>query len=117
VLRIIDGDNVELNLDMGLKLHYEGFVGRLGGINCWEIGTEAGKAAKANLEQLILGKQVDVTTIKNDKYGGRYIIDLKFKDALGQWQGLAGYLVREQWAVLWNGRGPKPVPPWPRSVV
>lgn len=73
VLRVIDGDTLKLTIDLGLDIYHTRSV-RLANINAPEMNTDAGKAAKDWLvEQLPIGSDVIVKTVKTtDKYG-RYI--------------------------------------------
>lgn len=45
VLRVVDGDTVEVECDLGFGIYSRHTV-RLAGINCPELTTDAGKAAK-----------------------------------------------------------------------
>jgi hypothetical protein len=49
-------------------------------------------------------------TVKADKYGGRYDAQCVLSDGTD----LVSLLVRKGWAMAWDGKGVKPVPPWPR---
>lgn len=74
VLRVIDGDTVELIVDLGFRLRVDLIV-RLYGINAPEIRTIEGKAAKARLSELLpKGAAIRITTLKDktEKYG-RYL--------------------------------------------
>lgn len=80
VLKVLDGDTVELEIDLGFgDFHREAF--RIQGIDAPEIRgktKEAGLAAKAALTEFLGdGSMVSVETIKapsKDKYG-RYLAD------------------------------------------
>ena len=76
VTRVIDGDTIDVDLDLGFNIHYKQRF-RLYGINAPEVrGIEkvAGKASKEALKQMIAGKSVLIRTYK-DKKGkyGRYL--------------------------------------------
>ena len=80
LIEVIDGDTVDLLIDVGLEIHKRERC-RLYGIDAPEMPTEAGKAAKAYLESLIgAAKELYVATRKmtrkpkekTDKYG-RYL--------------------------------------------
>lgn len=75
VERVIDGDTVALDIDLGISVHVKVSC-RLADINAPELNTTAGKASKAWLqEQLPAGTAVVVQTIKGketEKYG-RYL--------------------------------------------
>jgi micrococcal nuclease len=76
VERVVDGDTVDLNIDLGFSINHHTRV-RLYGINAPEMKNDtnnAGHEAKAYLTQLIDTKDVVIETKKDDtdKYG-RYI--------------------------------------------
>lgn len=75
VLRIVDGDTVHLEVDLGLDQARKLSV-RLYGINAPEMGTAEGRAAREHLTFLLLsgGPAVTVRTYKDrtEKYG-RYL--------------------------------------------
>ena len=77
VLRVIDGDTLLCNVDLGFKLRWEHPV-RLWGIDAPELGTEAGEKAKAYVESLKLG-DVTLLSCKPDKYG-RVLADVLLAD-------------------------------------
>lgn len=116
VLRVIDGDTIEVDVDFGFYHHQTPTPVRLLGCNAWESSTEAGKAAKANLAELLPpGTPVMLQTAKPDKYAPRWDADVLFR-----WRDmptvLVGYLIADGWAAPWDGKGTAPVPPWPRTV-
>lgn len=94
MVRVIDGDTVEVDIDLGFKIHQRRIV-RLYGVNTPELPTEPGKAAKAFTQDwlesafnLVIVTQKD----KADKYG-RYLAT--FHDG-GSWSdSLNDILVRE----------------------
>jgi micrococcal nuclease len=74
VLRVVDGDTVHLDVDLGFDVKRRDSF-RFYGINAPEISTAAGKTAKAWLEKrLPVGAVVSVRTQKDkrEKYG-RYL--------------------------------------------
>lgn len=120
VVRVIDGDNVELAVTYDIDLGFNdrqvitrprSF--RLFGVNLREKSQPGGMEARALIESMLpVGMQVSLRSVKNDKFGGRFdaIVILPDGTNLNQW------LVVNDWAASWNGQGPKPVPPWPRPV-
>lgn len=69
VVRVVDGDTVRLNLDLGLHIWRTDNC-RIAGINTPELGTAAGSAAKAAAESLLpVGAAVVFTSTALDKYG------------------------------------------------
>ncbi len=84
-LRIVDGDTVHLEIDLGLETSRK-IKCRLYGINAPEMNTLEGKAARAHLEGLIKAAidkdgYLRVSTIKDrtEKYG-RYLVMLSDHD-------------------------------------
>lgn len=75
VIRVIDGDTVVLNIDLGFKIHHITPC-RLAGINAPEINAKnekvraAAVASKEYLKFLLFeGTQVTIISKKLDKYG------------------------------------------------
>lgn len=71
VVRIIDGDTLVFDLDLGCSVTVRKTI-RLVGINAPEMSTPAGLLSKTFLNtQLVIGQQYVVQTFldKNDKYG------------------------------------------------
>ena len=74
VLRVIDGDTIELNIDLGFSCWYRG-VARLKGINAPELSGASrpqGEISKAALIALLaVGPVIAITELKKekDKYG------------------------------------------------
>lgn len=95
VIRVIDGDTIELTLDLGWRIYLRAPC-RLLGINCPEKNTAAGLAAKAYAQDVIKpGMPVRFISHKLDKYGrplGTLIYDTN-KDFGAQLLG-AGHAVR-----------------------
>src|SRR6184192_1104103 len=120
VTEVIDGDTIVCDLDLGFSIVLPNQHFRLFGINAAEHGTPGGDAATAHLNQLLLGKDVTLSSVKNDKFGGRYDASISLtEEAEGggvHLVPLESQLVAQQWAAWWDGRGEKPVPPWPRTV-
>jgi micrococcal nuclease len=70
VVRVIDGDTVELLVDVGFQMHFKGHF-RLLGINAPEMPTPEGLPSKVHLESELkaIGPVINVETFKPDKYG------------------------------------------------
>lgn len=69
VIKVVDGDTVKLNIDLGFKIFWQSNC-RIAGINAPEINTEEGKAAKTWLEGVIVpGDVIMIKSVKLDKYG------------------------------------------------
>jgi micrococcal nuclease len=77
--QVIDGDTVELKIDLGFNINYT-IRGRLVGYNAAELfsGTkrELGAVHKAYLEYLILNKEVIVETFKDRQSFGRWLVTI-----------------------------------------
>ena len=80
--RVVDGDTVDVSIDLGFDIWYKARV-RLAGIDAWESRTkdleekEKGLAAKARLKELVDGKEVILRTSKDSKGKfGRVLADV-----------------------------------------
>lgn len=110
VVRVIDADTVVVDVDLGFYVTVRQSA-RLLGINAWEISTPAGKAARLALGLLLVpGQRVTVDSVTPDKYAGRFDGHIFTTDGLD----VASWLVAHNYAVGWDGRGERPLPPWPR---
>lgn len=86
---------------------------RLLGCNAQELSLPGGHEARDALLALMpVGSMVRLHTASPDKYGGRYDASVTLPGD----RDLVTLLVAEQWAAPWSGSGPKPVPPWPRTI-
>lgn len=77
LLRVVDGDTVHLEIDLGLET-YRRIKCRLAAINAPEMSTPAGPPAKARLVELLgTGDALVVHTVKDrtEKYG-RYLVTI-----------------------------------------
>ena len=103
ILRWLDGDTVELLLDLGLRVHVESKF-RLGRLNAPETKMYRGvtleeKQRGLALTDMLKSKvpeetEVLVTVTKKGKYG-RYIIELWFDDEHGELTNLNDWLLNE----------------------
>jgi len=82
VLEVIDGDTVDVSIDLGFSVQHTIRV-RLYGINTPETRTrnkeekQKGLAAKARLKELIEGKFVNIKTKKDEtEKFGRYLAEI-----------------------------------------
>jgi micrococcal nuclease len=88
VVRVVDGDTVDLEIDLGMNVFVKERI-RLARINTPETygvkkdseEYKAGMKAKERLEELVLGKEIALETVK-DKKGkyGRYLGELYTTD-------------------------------------
>ena len=78
LVRVIDGDTLELSIDMGNSIRWQGKF-RLFGIDTPEVhGTtaQAGQAARAALAEMLTASGIDYCeTYKPDKYG-RWLVTI-----------------------------------------
>lgn len=75
--RVIDGDTAEFDVDLGFGV-WQRAICRLRGINTPELSKPGGKDARAALLSLILGKTLEVVTVKDrtEKYGRMLVVIL-----------------------------------------
>jgi len=71
VLRVIDGDTLDLFIDLGFKVGFNTRI-RMIGIDTPEKWHPYGKVVKAYLQQELEGKTIFLDVTKKDKYG-RYL--------------------------------------------
>lgn len=95
IMSVHDGDSVTMRVDLGLDTHRWLQQTRLNGINAPELNRPEGKAARAALSALVLGKTLRVQTIKDrkEKYG-RYLVDIYLEDNMttaNRWMVENGY--------------------------
>jgi len=79
--RVVDGDTLELDVDLGFNVALT-IRGRLLGVDAPELfsGTdrENGKLAKLFLENLVLNKDLLVNTYKDKTTFGRWLVEVKY---------------------------------------
>ena len=111
VTGIHDGDTVtaDVSLGFGTWRHAQAF--RLLGLNAIELADPGGGEARANLAAILTATPgVILTSVKPDKFGGRYDARITLPDGTD----LTDLLTGAGWAAPWDGRGPRPLPAWPR---
>lgn len=112
VSRVIDGDTIVAILDLGFDIAIRMNL-RFNGCNAAELSEPGGKEARDNLTAMLpTGMNIAVRSTGWDKYGGRADADITLADG----SDLVQTLISEQWAAPWDGKGVRPVPPWPRTV-
>lgn len=111
VLRVIDGDTLALDVDLGF--HTRSVMScRVAGINCNELSEPLGHEAKALVQQLLpAGARVVVDSVRADKYAGRFDGRVTLPDG----SDLATQLIDAGLAVVWDGTGPRPLVPVPAA--
>lgn len=115
--RVIDGDTVELEIDLGLRVTVTQTV-RVAGINAPEVTTTAGRTAQAavnvwmGLALIPDGANakwpLTITTAKPDGNGdkyGRWLASISRADG----RDLATDMIAAGHAIAWDGKGQKPV--------
>lgn len=116
ITAVHDGDTLTADVSLGFGVWVRAQVFRLVGCNARELADPGGPEARDNLAGLLLPPSltpaVTLTSIKPDKFGGRWDCVITLPAGVD----LVAKLVAEGWAAPWNGRGAKPVPPWPREV-
>jgi len=68
VEKVVDGDTIDIAIDLGFSLHYKTRV-RLAGIDTAEKNTNLGKQTKEYVKTTLEGKSFKIKTTKPDKYG------------------------------------------------
>lgn len=113
VTRVIDGDTLAADIDLGFNTWRRDQTLRLAGCNAREhADPNGGKQALDNLTRMLpAGTVLTLSTVKPDKYADRYDAAITLPDA----RDLTAVLIAAGWAIAWNGKGVKPVPPWPRA--
>lgn len=121
VVRVVDGDTVDVNVDLGFHVWFLARI-RLMGYNAPEKGSGPhyvemmeegwgiyGVLAKRALERaLVSGLNDTLITYKADKFGGRWLGDFAPKENGALL--LTRDLITRGYGVAWNGRGMKPEP-------
>lgn len=105
VLRVLDGDTVELMFDLGFHVKIA-HICRLHGINAPEKNTPEGKAAKAFLEALLpVATYVVAQTVKDkqEKFG-RILVQISYNE-----KAVIPQIIESGHAKPWDGKGTRPV--------
>jgi endonuclease YncB( thermonuclease family) len=111
-----DGDTAYVWVDRG-RGEYAYRKVRLRGAALRELDEPGGPEAREHLAQLVpTGTPVVLVDLDDDKYGGRVLATVVV-DLGGGPEDLAEVLVRDRWAMPWDGRGKQPRIPWPRREV
>lgn len=100
--RVVDGDTYDVTVDLGFKIYHKVRV-RLRNVDTPEIfgrrASEEGRIAAAYVTDLILGKEVVITTHKtNAKSFDRWVADVTIDDYVD----LGTHLIAEGYAVKWE---------------
>lgn len=113
VNRVIDGDTIEVTIDLGFSFKWSTPV-RLYGINAAETNSKdaaersQAQLAKSYLVTSVLGKTVRLQSVKpKDKYG-RYLAEVWLTGGL-QAKSVNQMMVEMKLVKPWDGQGEKPV--------
>jgi micrococcal nuclease len=105
VTKVVDGDTLVLNIDLGFGITYNNQKVRLARINTAETNTESGKTVKDILTKLLLNKVVTIKTTKDskDKYG-RYLAEVYLINELSRVDqvNINDYLLTNNYAVKYD---------------
>jgi micrococcal nuclease len=116
VVRVIDGDTVVVDVDLGFYVTAR-MSCRIEGINAPDRGEGGHSEAAAKLAELLGRGEVTVESIRADKYAGRFdafmVVVGPVVDGVRTAWDVGRTLVAEGYAVPWDGRGPRPLVPWP----
>lgn len=69
LIRVIDGDTLVVDIDLGMDIWKLDQKVRVYGINCPELSTKIGKKVKAFVEKELAGTQIEINSKEWDKYG------------------------------------------------
>ena len=92
VTKVVDGDTVHGNVDLGFGIVFNDMTFRFSGINAPEIHgptADAGNKSKQHVIDTVLNKEVFIITKKDsqEKYG-RFLAEIFYKDATGNYVSL-----------------------------
>lgn len=108
-----DGDSATALADLGWGVLRVVTI-RLNGINAIELNQPGGKEARDHLLTLMpINTKVMLTVLGWDKYGDRSDSLIALPDG----RDVCTQMVVDGYAAVWDGKGPRPVPPWPVPVV
>ena len=106
VIKIVDGDTVYCDVDLGFYFSNKVMLFRLAGINAPELKgstREAGLKAKEYIIDRIADKDVILMSKKDkkDKYG-RYLAYIYYQDETGNWTCINDLMVKDGVAVVYE---------------
>ena len=112
ILRIVDGDTVRLQVNLGFNTYQESNF-RLYNYNAPEMRGEEkkfGELATQHLQGILpIGTEVVIRTHKADKFG-RYLAEIFYETPTFAEVDLIRFLVNSGYGVPWKGRSPRPIP-------
>lgn len=98
VERVIDGDTYHVRVLLGFHVEIVVPV-RVRDVDTPELSTERGREVRQYVVNLLLGKPVLLKSYKDRQSFARWIAELMFQTAGGDWMSLDEYLVEQGWAV------------------
>lgn len=98
LIRVVDGDTVHLDLDLGFSEWRNNQSYRLLRINAPEMSTAAGVAAKDALAGYLVGKTLVAHTEKSDHFG-RFLADITATDSAGVETSVNDWMVANGFAI------------------
>jgi micrococcal nuclease len=102
VLSAVDGDTIDVRIDVGFYVHTEQRL-RLLGVDTPERGQPGYREATEFVAEKTVGKRVYFVTHKGDKYG-RFLTDVFYYDeVLASWRDLALELVARGYGKAYHG--------------
>jgi endonuclease YncB( thermonuclease family) len=111
-----DGDTVYVEADRWMR-DYSAWSIRILGMACLELADPGGPETRDECDRRWPdGTKVVLQTTKPDKYGGRRDARVWYQGPDGVPREIAAELIRDRWALPWNGRGLQPKPAWPRII-
>jgi endonuclease YncB( thermonuclease family) len=91
LVRVVDGDTLKLEIDVGFNITRREASYRLLRINAPEMNTPEGQKAKTALEDYLRGKALVVQTFKSDSFG-RYLIECRANgESVNDWMVQSGF--------------------------
>lgn len=115
--RIVDGDtfyaDVRREFDFGFHVTVTGSARqrfRLNRCNAAPADTPPGAAGAARLTELLSAGPFTLTSVGPYVYRDEWMAEVVLADE----RNVTSVLITEGLAAPWNGRGPAPLPPWPR---
>lgn len=106
IVRVIDGDTVIADVDLGFGIWLRGLSLRLAGLNAPELHgatATAGQAARQRLADLVMDRQVSLDTHQGQEKYGRWLATITVAEGV-----VNEILIAEKQAVPWDGHGPRP---------
>lgn len=121
VIAVHDGDTATFRLtadpvDIGFGVAVTGSsvqVCRFLGYNARELAMPGGPEARDHLAAVLGAGPLRVVSVKYDKFGNRFDGLVYLPDGTS----VADVMIHDGYAAPWDGKGTKPVPPWPPVTV